>query len=241
MCCNDRKIPAAIVGTLACFTLLLSFIMLGFAVRFNNSGITADMGDMGDYANDAFFGLAGAAALALLCSVCGLCTCCCKKRCCTVVLGCTLLPAAILICGFGMTLTSVSHTNEAELQEFCDEFNEEGYEEMTKRDKGAQKIRETISEVDIQLGQFVTSRMCSNICPCDLEFKDDKIENQNAWLAVFADSEKLKSFDRCLMSDPDCELEKQIIYTTATGPTVLEMTGFEVEAFNSFYRCFEDL
>ena len=110
MCCSDRKIPAAIVGTLACFVVCLSLAMLVFAVRFNNDGLSAEMGQMGDYQNDVFFFLAGAAVLAFMCGMCGLCTCCCKKRMCTQVLGCTLLPVAIVICVFGMTLTSVSHT-----------------------------------------------------------------------------------------------------------------------------------
>ena len=175
MCCSDRKIPAAIVGTLACLTLFLSFTMLVFAVRFNNDGLTAEVGEAGDYQNDAFFLLAGAAGIAFIFSVFGLCTCCCKSRCCTQVLGCTLLPAAILICVFGMTLTSVSHTSEADLQDFCS-VDITNFEDMTERDKGAQMTRETIQEIDTQLGAFVSANMCSYLCPCDLDLKEDDIE-----------------------------------------------------------------
>ena len=176
MCCRDRKIPAAIVGTLACFTLFLSFTMFIFAVRFNNDGLSSGVSqEATDYQNDAFFFLAGAAGLAFMCSVCGLCTCCCKKRCCTQVLGCTLLPIAILICVFGMTLTSVSHTSNEDLQSFCD-VDITNFEDMTERDKGAQMLRESIQKIDTEMGAFVSSRMCSNICPCDLNFREDEAE-----------------------------------------------------------------
>ena len=112
---------------------------------------------------------------------------------------------------------------------------------MTKRDKGAQMLRESIQTVDTELGAFVSARMCSNICPCDLDFDEEQSEEKAAWLAVLNDGEKLAEFDRCLRTDPDCELEKQIIYTDGTGPTILEMTGYEMDSYSSFFRCFDDL
>ena len=36
-------------------------------------------------------------------------------------------------------------------------------------------------------------------------------------------------------------MEKQIIYTDGTGPTVLEMTGYDIDAYTTFFRCFDDL
>ena len=91
------------------------------------------------------------------------------------MLGCTLLPIAILICVFGMTLTSVSHTSNEDLQSFCD-VDITNFEDMTERDKGAQMLRESIQKIDTEMGAFVSSRMCSNICPCDLNFREDEAE-----------------------------------------------------------------
>jgi len=173
MCCSDRKIPAAIVGTLGCITMFLSFFLLSFAVRFNNEGLTTDLGQSDDYANQSFYMLGGVAAATFLCSISACFVCCCKYRWCTIIFGFTLLPVSIAILAFGMTLTSVSHTNLEEIQEFCSEYSADGFSDMSKRDQGAVKLREGIFEIDTKLGELVNSGMCSHICPCDMTEKKD--------------------------------------------------------------------
>ena len=97
MCFEERKIPACIVGTLSVITLLLSLTMVVLAIRFNNSGLSTDLGEMGDYANFAFYALLAASILALGAACCGIATCKWSNRCIAVVFGYTLLPAACII------------------------------------------------------------------------------------------------------------------------------------------------
>ena len=119
MCFSERKIPATIVGVLSCVTLLISILMIVLAIRFNNSGISNDLGSMGDYANVAFIFLLSASIVAFMAACCGLLTCKCENRCIAVIFGCTLLPAALVIVVFGFMLTSISGTDEAKINEFC--------------------------------------------------------------------------------------------------------------------------
>jgi len=88
------------------------------------------------------------------------------------------LPVAIFICAFGMTLTSVSHASEAELNDFCVEYNEDGVEGMTPQEEGVAMFRDLVDEVDTKVGIIVSTTMCSTLCPCDLEFDEDKAEEK---------------------------------------------------------------
>lgn len=119
MCWKERKIPAAVVGTLSVMTLVLAICMALLAVRFNNSGISTDLGSLADYANFTFITLVSLAGAALLWSLWGLCVCKFKNRCIAICFGCTLLPIALSIVIGGVILTTVSHTDEADLDAFC--------------------------------------------------------------------------------------------------------------------------
>jgi hypothetical protein len=109
--------------------------MILLSIKFNNSGITTDMGSMGDYANFAFYALLGASILACLSAVCGCMACKSQKRCVAWCFGITILPAAIVILGFGVILTGISHSDEQELRQFCvDDYAEfEETEASTKK------------------------------------------------------------------------------------------------------------
>ena len=119
MCFDERKIPAAIVGVLSVIALILAIVMVFLSVRFNNSGLSTDLGSMGDYANFAFIFLISASILALLASICGIITCKVKNRCVAVCFGCSLLPAAVVITIFGVILGTISHTSDEDLESFC--------------------------------------------------------------------------------------------------------------------------
>ena len=116
MCFSERKTPAGIVGCLAVITLILSIVMIVLAVRFNNSGLTTDMGAASDYSNFAFMALLVASVIAFMSACCGIATCKCTNRCIAVIFGCTLLPAALVILGFGIVLSGVSYTDEVTLK-----------------------------------------------------------------------------------------------------------------------------
>jgi len=119
MCFEERKVPATIVCILSGITLAIAVVMILLSIRFNNSGISTDLGSMGDYANTAFYMLITASIIALASSVCGILSCACKNRLFVVLFGCTLLPAALIMTIFGVMLTGVSNTDEAQLREFC--------------------------------------------------------------------------------------------------------------------------
>ena len=72
MCVTNRKIPVLGVTIFSAITLILSLVMVGFAVRFNNSGFSKDLGEFDDYTNEAFVILFAASLIAFVASVCGL-------------------------------------------------------------------------------------------------------------------------------------------------------------------------
>ena len=96
-------------------TCLCAIAMIFLAIRFNNSGISEELGALSDYNNFAFIALLGAAVLALCFSICGICICKIKNKCVTICFGCTLLPVALAVTIFGTILTGVSHSDESDL------------------------------------------------------------------------------------------------------------------------------
>lgn len=121
MCFEERKIPACIVGGLSIVTLVLAVAMILLSIRFNNSGLSTDMGELGDYANFAFIALMAASILALGAAICGILTCKISNRCLACSFGCTLLPAALILLVCGIIIGGVSHTSEEDLRTFCTE------------------------------------------------------------------------------------------------------------------------
>ena len=51
MCVTNRKVPEVIVALFSGVILLLSFVMVVLAIKFNNSGLSSNMGDFDDYTN----------------------------------------------------------------------------------------------------------------------------------------------------------------------------------------------
>jgi len=175
MCFENRKLPAACVGTLSCITLLLAVVMIGLSFKFANSGFSTDLGEMGDYANNAFYVLIGAASIALAAAICGILAACIRNRCVAVCFGCTLFPAAIVILVTGAVILSVSNTPEEDLREFCFD-NKEDFDAANADDNSGGfskelkiKLRDTVRDVDYTVGGLVSKTMCSYVCPCDFD------------------------------------------------------------------------
>lgn len=116
MCVTNRKIPALGVTIFSAITLILSIVMVVFAIRFNNAGFSKDLGEFDDYTNEAFLILFVASCIAFIASVCGLTLYCVKKKLFAVIFGCILLPAASLVFFFGFTLATISNTDESTLR-----------------------------------------------------------------------------------------------------------------------------
>lgn len=70
-------------------------------------------------------------------------------------------------------------------------------------------LKNTIEEVDYNIGGLVSSMMCSNLCPCDLD--DVPLDKQAEWVAVMNDEEKLEEFGRCIPGAA-CDEEDEVIY-----------------------------
>ena len=164
MCVTNRKIPTLGVTIFSVITLLLSLVMAVFAIRFNNSGLTKNLGEFDDYTNEAFLILLGASCVALVASICGLTVSCCKKKICTIIFGCVLLPAASCVLLFGFTLALVSNTDSSTLTQFC---SEDPNYEAEANSKYIASARESVAELDDVMGNFVSQQMCSETCPCN--------------------------------------------------------------------------
>ena len=209
MCFSERKIPACIVGGLSVITLILAVVMILLSVRFNNSGLSTDLGDLGDYANFTFIALMAASILALGAAICGILTCKFSNRCIAVTFGCTLLPAALIILVYGIILGGISHTSEEDLRQFCTEDYSQ-FENTDPENQIMQTLKETIEEVDYRIGGLVSQTMCSQLCPCDLD--DVPVDVQAEWIAILNDENKLEEFGRCIPGSVDCDEDDEVIY-----------------------------
>ena len=119
MCFEERKKPACCVGMLSAITFIIAVVMIVLSVRFNNSGLSTELGSMGDYANGSFYFLLIGALVALAAGICGLLSVCIKNRIVVFVFGLTLFPAAMVILITGGIVLGVSSTKEDDLKEFC--------------------------------------------------------------------------------------------------------------------------
>jgi len=229
MCFEERKIPAAIVGVFSIILFIISLVMIALSVKFNNSGLSTDLGSMGDYTNVAFIVLLTASIVALMSAICGCLSCKIKNRIVTVCFGLTLLPAAVAIIVFGAILTGISNTPESEIREFC-VSNQEEFDDTKTSDKFLAELRGTIEEVDYKIGDLISSAMCSNLCPCDRTGESPEV--QAKWTAVFADQTLLTKYDRCIPATPGCDIERAIVFFQ--GDELEIMKQFGMSAYGTF-------
>ena len=240
MCCESRKLPAGIVGCLAFVTLILSVVMILLAFRFN-----AQYGAVSEYSNFAFIALLAASIIACMAACCGIAACRCTNRCIAVCFGCTLLPAALFITGFGFVLTGVSHTDEETLNKFCTlDYTEFENTEAEGGDEVQMQLRETIDQVDYQVGSLVSKLMCSNVCPCDIsDLPTEPVDVRAEWLALSNDNEALDRFDRCNGNSffSTCSVSGERVVVFYDGYDTDSMVDYDIQAYSTFSDCFDDL
>ena len=153
MCVTNRKIPAVVVAIFSSITLILALVMVILSIRFNNSGLSSNMGSFDDYTNEAFLVLAIAALITLVSSIYGLVLYCCKNRFCAVIFGCLLLPAASFVLLFGFTIATISNTDASTLRQFC---NDDPNYEAENNSKYITKVRKNVETIDDTMGDFVS-------------------------------------------------------------------------------------
>ena len=163
MCVTNRKIPSCVVAIFSSITLLLSLVMVILSIRFNNSGLSSNMGDFDDYSNGAFLVLLAAALVAMVSAFFGLLLYCCKSRFCAVIFGCLLLPAASYVLLFGFGIATISNTDESTLRQFC---SDDPNYEAENDSKYISRARKRVETLDDTMGNFVSEQMCSKNCPC---------------------------------------------------------------------------
>ena len=173
MCVTNRKIPAIVVAIFSSITLILSLVMIILSIRFNNSGLSSDMGSFDDYTNEAFLVLVCAALIALFSGIYGLVLFCCKSRFCAVIFGCLLLPAASFVLLFGFTIATISNTDASTLRQFC---KDDPNYEAENNSKYITKFRKNVADVDNTMGDFVSKQMCSENCPCSNKDYPDAVK-----------------------------------------------------------------
>lgn len=109
------------------------------------------------------------------------------------------------------------------------------------REKWIMETRKAVYDIDSSVGGFVSSVMCSHLCPCD--FDDIPLEAEKEWLTLFANEANLTPFERCNIG-PGCDVEKEIILFKGvdTLNTILaEMEEFKIQQYTTFQFCFEDM
>ena len=149
MCVSNRKIPEVIVAIFSGVTLLLAVVMVVLAIRFNQSGLSSDLGEFDDYTNTAFLSLGMAAVVTILTGIFGLTLYCCKHRLCAVIFGCLLLPAASFVFIGGFMIATISNTDVATLRQFC---SDDPNYESENDSRYITRARARVEEIDGTMG-----------------------------------------------------------------------------------------
>lgn len=221
MCVTNRKIPVLGVTIFSAITLILSLVMVGFAVRFNNSGFSKDLGEFDDYTNEAFVILFAASLIAFVASVCGLTLFCVNKKVLTILFGCVLLPAASLVFLFGFSIATISNTDESTLRQFC---SDDPNYQAEKDSKYINSARTSVADLDETMGNFVSTQMCSNTCPCNIV--DDPSVGES-WSS---------------MSESDLNKYNRTKYSDANYiPLLFLSQSAGSRSYDTFKDCFEDI
>ena len=164
MCVTNRKIPAVLVAMFSSITLLLAMVMIVLSFRFNETlEQTSGKSDFDSYTNSAFIMLLTASLIAFFSGIFGLMLFCIKSRFCAVIFGCLLMPAATCVFVFGMSIATISNTDESTLRQFC---SDDPNYEAENDSKYITNARENVANADKIMGEFVSKQMCSRNCPC---------------------------------------------------------------------------
>jgi len=130
------------------------------------------------------------------------------------VFGCTLLPVWVTIFIFGSILALFSNSSKSTIEQFCDnvDFNSEQISES----------REFVSGIDDIIGNLVSQKMCSDVCPCP----DD--ETKEPWLAM--EEAVLNSFGRTKRAFSTQNLEPLVFFG-----------GKGQKTYTKFEECYFDI
>lgn len=118
----------------------------------------------------------------------GLCLLCVKHRGCAVTFGCFLFPATMSSLIFGSTLAFFSNSSMSVIEQYC--------EDRYIDNEAASNSREVVSTIDDVIGNLITEKMCSDVCPCpDEPFKSIWLDMEESTLNTFGRTKKNISQD----------------------------------------------
>lgn len=178
MCFQTRKTPAIIVGIMSGLVVILGLVMVFLSIRFSKAevfdyekGIVTDSkasNEISDFKTQVVIILLVTSFFAVLVGFCGLSLMCIRHRGCAVLFGCSLMPTWVAIFVLGTSLALFSNSSKSTIENFCVNAD--------MRSQYISNSRSFVSNVDDLIGNIVTEKMCSSICPC----ADD--DNKKAWL-----------------------------------------------------------
>ena len=122
MCCFKlRQTPARIVFVLSGLIFLCSIGILILTVRFYKSELFSNNGELSGFAESTFYTLMSFSIVAFLVSLGGMLSASIVKyRWPTVIFGIMLTVVTIVYISFGISLTSLSSSSEADILDFCE-------------------------------------------------------------------------------------------------------------------------
>ena len=161
MCCfKFRQTPARIVFVLSALIFLCSIGILLLTVRFYKSELFSNNGELSGFAESTFYTLMSFSIVAFLVSVGGMLSASIKKyRWPTVIFGIMLTVVTIVCISFGISLTSLSSSSEADIRDFC--------ETRSRTSSNESKFRGYVYDIDMDITAIVNENMCrEDVCPC---------------------------------------------------------------------------
>ena len=139
---------------------------------------------------------------------------CVKNRACAVLFGCALMPAWLLILVLGVMVGIFSNSKKSTIESFCDN--------MDMQSEYIAKIRTFVSNVDDMIGDLVSDKMCSEICPCP--------NNQNKFNWMDIEEAVLNTYGRTKEPNPD-------------NPDLVPLFFSDLvdKRYEKFSECFKDI
>ena len=170
MCFKQRKGPAIAVTIFSGLVVIVGLIMIYLSFKFkgievlslgeDNASETSN-NEISDFRNTAFVILFSASLIAVLVGTCGMSLMCIKHRGCAVAFGCALLPVWIILFFFGVIIAVFSNSSQQTIEQFCNNVD--------MQSDYIDSIRDVVADIDDFLGEAISTKMCSNICPCPSE------------------------------------------------------------------------
>lgn len=176
--------------------MIVGFIMIFLSFRFKSAEVfnlgneeeeaSDSTNEISEFKNTAFTVLLIVSVIGVILGGCGVSLMFIKNRGCAVLFGCTLLPIWIIMFVFGIVIAVFSNSSKSTIIQFCDNVD--------MNSDYIENIRDMVGDVDDFLGEAISQKMCSDICPCpDDGSSDPWFEMEEATLNSYGRTKNLFS------------------------------------------------